>query len=764
MPPSKTHHFLPSLSSGSFLHAARFAPIALVMYVCASASALVTTEQNGHVAVVLGTHPSEIEAYAGAQLCSYLKELFGLSVHPVSTVPRSADTIFLIGTARTNPAIQFVAGNARSGQLSNQGILLKRGKLGGRPALAVIGGSPRASLWAVYELVERYWGVRYLLHGDVLPARRTFQLPDASLKLEPNLRVRQWRVVNEFACGPASWGMRDYRPVLDQLAKLKYNRILVTIWPHQPFLDYEVGGIQRQSATMFFGYRFPIVEDMIGRSLFSSDAEFWNPDLPLGASYKEMAKAGQRHIRSLIGYARSRGMDAVIGITPTEFPPEFAPLLRGAEKVQQLGASDIVPGAKTKLDDAGLTNLAAAVIRTTVNTYPGLLGVEIEMPEWRQWTGEYRQAWNELDRKYHIERARTLDQVLADAARRTDYPGGAARAVNEVKGDIESLYFYDRLFNDIQVLRNTRRPNAKIVYSMPAEELFPVLDRILPRTWELLGMWEYTPSRILAHEEQFDRVPSRNIPSVLIQTLHDDNVGLLPQLTTHVLARLTVDMQKHDWLGFSTRYWLIGDQDPSVTYLAKASWESDTTASAVMRDQLGAICGTPCIAPMLEAFKELEMVTTSMERHSLGLAFPVPNMIMKYWKPDSVSSELANDCEGYSRALAFVEAAQRAADQPSSRRFFLYWTGRLNFGIGYLQTIFAVQKAAAAEADGNRPDARAAAEKALQLIRGAIESYAAVARDQSDRGAIAMLNQYAYFPLRAKVAELQQQERDSNSN
>ena len=45
--------------------------------------------------------------------------------------------------------------------------------------------------------------------------------------LEPGLAVRQWRVVNDFANGPESWGMVDYRPVLDQLAKLKFNRILI---------------------------------------------------------------------------------------------------------------------------------------------------------------------------------------------------------------------------------------------------------------------------------------------------------------------------------------------------------------------------------------------------------------------------------------------------------------------------------------------------------------------------------------------------------
>ena len=69
--------------------------------------------------------------------------------------------------------------------------MLKRAVLDGKPALIIGGGSPRATLWAVYELVER-WGVRYLLHGDVLPdPRGPFRLPEKDVVLEPLLRVRE---------------------------------------------------------------------------------------------------------------------------------------------------------------------------------------------------------------------------------------------------------------------------------------------------------------------------------------------------------------------------------------------------------------------------------------------------------------------------------------------------------------------------------------------------------------------------------------------
>jgi len=46
------------------------------------------------------------------------------------------------------------------------------------------------------------------------------------------------------------------------------------------------------------------------------------------------------------------------------------------------------------------------------------------------------------------------------------------------------------------------------------------------------------------------------------------------------------------------------------------------------------------------------------------------------------------------------------------------------------------------------------AETALATACRALESYARIACDQSDRGAIAVINEYVYRPLKAKVEVL----------
>jgi len=705
------------------------------------------------VQVLIGPNARELERFAADELAGYLGKLFDIDARPTTESPGSADVLLLVGAPDTNPAIANALGSGGWPKVSDQGIVLKRTLMDGKPALVIGGGSDAATLWAVYELVER-WGVRYLLHGDVLPEKPgPFRLPETDVVLEPNLRIRQWRTVNDFACGPESWGLAEHRRVLDQVSKLRFNRVFVSVWPYQPFLDLEVKGVRRQSACLWYGFRYPITDDMPGRRLFGSEPEFWNPDLPRGASYPEFVAAGQRLVKGILAHAKRRGMQCAMSVHLTDYPPEFAPLLNDTQKVHQLGAMSVVPGPKTAVEDEAVTELASALLRTTVNTYPEVDYLVLGMPEFRQWVGEFNRAWQMLDRKYGLGGPARLDEMLAAATKRIGYHSPPERAVAEVKGDIVLLYFYDRLLTDLKTLEGTRRPDVKIIVNHVAEELFPVLAKILPAGSETLNFVDYTPVRILKRREALGRIPARELPTSLIYTLHDDNVGLVPQLSTGSLHEITQDLRRYGWSGFSTRYWLIGDHDPCVAYLARAAWDAAATPETIHRDHLRAVCGEASLDDMLTVFREVEAATVELEWHGLGFTFPVPGMIMKHWTPGPLPAELAQVREQYERALAAAKRAL-AKSSPQGRSYVDYWIGRLEFGIGYFDAVHALRRAAKADKEGRKAEAVNDAQAALDHARAALESYARVAQDQSDRGAIATMAEYVYRPLAAKSAEL----------
>ena len=164
------------------------------------------------LAIATGPQPDQQVLFAANELQRYVSKLFGVTA-VVSPEASPAEAVVFLDAA--------TAGLERPSD--EQSFLLRRLTHNDRPALAAIGGSPTATMWAVYELVER-WGVRYLLHGDIFPDDAgTFQLPDVNKTFTPNLRVRCWRLINDFACGPESWGLDENIRFIDQLAKLKFG-------------------------------------------------------------------------------------------------------------------------------------------------------------------------------------------------------------------------------------------------------------------------------------------------------------------------------------------------------------------------------------------------------------------------------------------------------------------------------------------------------------------------------------------------------------
>ena len=80
----------------------------------------------------------------------------------------------------------------------------------------------------------------------------------------------------------------------------------------------------------------------------------------------------------------------------------------------------------------------------------------------------------------------------------------------------------------------------------------------------------------------------------------------------------------------------------------------------------------------------------------------------------------------------------------------------MEFGIGYLEMIFAVSQASIAETNGKPAEANYHAKIALEFACWVLASYANVAQDRSDLGSIAVLNEYVHRPLKAKISEMNQ--------
>jgi hypothetical protein len=711
---------------------------------------LATPMASPRVDVVVGGNAPELERFAARELCDYLGKLFNIRVYPARSASASAAAVFLIGSPDTNAMVKQATQQKAFPRVSDQGIVLRRTELAGHPALIVGGGSPRATLWAVYELVE-HWGVRYLVDRDVLPQQiGAFKIPDLDIVMEPIFRVRAHPSIQDYASSGESWGMADFRPLIDQLAKMKFSRLNILAFGYQPYLDWQYDSVKRSSAHLWYDEHFPITPDMAGRELFGDGKEFWNPDLPYNSSYKELAAAGERQMHALIAYAHERGMEAAVAAPTTDFPPEFAPLLKGEVKSGQL---TIRPGPNTPVDDPGLFGMSTAVLRATVNTYPEADLVNVGMPEETQWLANYERAWDSLDTKYRINQVRSLADVLAAAEHRKGsmrWPG--KRGLDQAKADIVALAYYDRLLRDPELLKDTLRPDMKFLYAEPAEELFPLLGRILPAGWEVSAMPENQPEHFLPRAEVLETLPTHQIPGSMDVTLDDDVVGVVPQFRPTVLHKMLQELHRRGWRGFTARERFPGDHDAVLAYLSRAGWDPNANPDTITQSLIRDICGDGCAEDMLAALHEVESATLNLATNKIDFGYYVPGMVMKFWEAGPTPAYLTEVQDQYQKAL---DAARRAQTKstPEGRWYADYWVGRLEFALGYARTAEAVGRAATAEAAKDHSECVKQTEKALQTIRQATEAYARVVRTRSDVGAIAELNEYGIRALKAKLAE-----------
>jgi hypothetical protein len=246
-------------------------------------------------------------------------------------------------------------------------------------------------------------------------------------------------------------------------------------------------------------------------------------------------------------------------------------------------------------------------------------------------------------------------------------------------------------------------------------------------------------------------VPAKEVFTTMVLTLHDDSVGTLPQLTTSALHELVGDLRKCGLSGFGTRQWLISDHDSSTLYLSRAGWDPDTTPQAVYADLVRTVCGQSAVEPMLQAFHEIETVTTRLEDHGMGITFPHPGMITSWWSPDALQPPFLEDQAIYRRALEMVRNVK--SDRPEGKAYVAYWTGRLQFAVGYFDALRAVQMAATAEKaaheakeKGDAAARRAGLAEALkqtisakEAAFNAINAFADVAKNRADAGAIATM-------------------------
>ncbi len=170
-------------------------------------------------------------------------------------------------------AVDSLADRLRS--LRPQEYLIKTLKGSQGETVLIVGGDDAGVLYGAYRFAE-HLGVRFYLHGDVLPDRRAAAVSlSLDEKGQPLFGLRGIQPFHDFPEGPDWWNLDDYKAIISQLPKLGMNFIGLHTYPED-----------RPAAepTVWIGLPNDVESD--GKVRFSYPAIYYNTTLPVGWGFQ----------------------------------------------------------------------------------------------------------------------------------------------------------------------------------------------------------------------------------------------------------------------------------------------------------------------------------------------------------------------------------------------------------------------------------------------------------------------------------------------
>lgn len=715
-------------------------------------------------------------ALAAEELRRYARLLFGFQP-PVCR----ADGPGAQGRAAAAPCIEVGARPAEA--LSDQGYSVRPLREGATDGLRLTGGSPRAVLWAAYEVVAA-WGVHFLVQGDVLPeAPGPFRLPRLDCRREPIFPRREFRVLNDMANSGIFWSLDQHKDLFTQLAKLRFTGILISTYAHQPWAHYAFRGVERASGDLCYGWRHPVHARTVGRELFADAPYHTNPDFQGARTYEERLACGQRLMRGIFDAARARGLEVTYVHPTSEVPDEFA--LRLAE----LSAGVELPEgavAQTHFSRHGLTyiggpghlekyrtplnpvyvDLMEAVLVAHIQAYPDADWYGLGEQEFPPGGAGAEECWRALDEKYGVEAILPLAEIKRRAGEQFFYAEG--RALAQALGAVQSLRLYDILVNERHVLDHATNPRAKMRVTFFSEHLQPLVEHVLPpERCEFMAIVDYLPARVAERLHTLEFARHGKLEVTLITTIEDDNVGFLPQLVTPSLHATVERMGQYGLKGFCFRQFDIGQHEPSMAYMIESAWDAAVTPEDAYRRYALGVAGPEAVADLLAAFRGVEDLTGAANA-LMGLGFMWPSLYRKHWLPGTRPDPAWQE---YCARLAPVEQClERALEHSAARGRHLVrnYLGFVRFAGLFLRTLDLIRQARAAydQAQEMRQArdpvayhplvsrASALLHAALEASERALRTWADQVADPSSLGTLAGLNAYGHDWLRGKCTEV----------
>jgi hypothetical protein len=508
----------------------------------------VRAQQEATIEIVRDRQASWMERLAAQEIRRYVYVRTGtlLGVRTVPTEPGTMDLI-VVGNKDREAIVQRVPEGPLRGainQLSTEQYVLKTLKDGERTVHLLVGGGDVGTLYAAYQFAEQL-GVRFYLHGDVIPDQRIpLELPELDRVGKPLFTTRGIQPFHDFPEGPDWWNVDAYKAVLAQLPKMRMNFFGLHTYPEggvgpepavwigppqeigdngQVLASYPSRHFTTSNVTGAWGYQPRKTSDYAygAAQMFDRDdygADYMRDTFPWNEMNAERSSAlFDRYgdvLKEAFQFARRLGIKTCVG---TETPLVIPKPVR--ERLEAAG--------KSPADPATAELVYQGIFRRIMAAYP--------IDYYWLWTPE---GWT-----WEAVKQDRIEATLADCR-------AAANAAQAVGAPFQ-------LATCGWVLGPPQEPS--------------LFDSVLPKAWPLSCI-----NRNVGHdpvEPGFAAVGGRS--KWAIPWLEDDPALIIPQLWVGRMRKDAADALRYGCDGLMGIHWRTRILGPNVSALANAAWMQD---------------------------------------------------------------------------------------------------------------------------------------------------------------------------------------------
>lgn len=536
--------------------------------------------------IVIGKESAPFYRWVAEEVQHYLQELTGAVLPIISSDDISGDKPCL---ALGGPMVNPLSEAAEQKQLVNfaglepEGFIIQTIDIDAQPTVVIGGNNEASTMYAAYEFLERL-GMAFQITGDIIPqSRPDLKLPDANVRMESALKNRGLHI-RHFVM---PWmGLDDFRRLIDQMAKLKFNYLEFFWYVGGPWDEYSYRGEKRQIDTLYTknsGYltfhltagSYTAKDVKIGRKHFRQE-RVCAPEFATVLNQDQAHEVARAWLKEAIAYAHKRKIKIWLGqgdcpqVTPNM--KKFSPK---ATDFDFLTYAEMSPG-----DSVG-AEIWEAMFSSMIDTYPEADGYWI----WLSEGGVYGTE--------DLETQKVLKQYDVDGKR------------TEADSDLALVHYGKEL---IQRLRS-KYPQIKVGLAVLNRcNIFQLLDKFVPKDVPFMSMesgacWH---KGIPVPMEHFGGLAPRE--TYLVPRLDDDAHELAMQFNValYEFDRVLTGSVKYNLTGVAPQTGKLRGLEQNARYLADGAWNPQLTTAQFYETYLSSMYGEDALQETLKAYQILQ--------------------------------------------------------------------------------------------------------------------------------------------------------------